>query len=81
MASAEVGALKVKIEPDLSEFAAAISQRIDLDDPLAKAIMANAPTGQDITAHIGDQTFKLHHWTVQRDHGSTSMQTTWTKDN
>lgn len=71
----------IKLVPDLSGFTQLLSQELDLDDPLAKAIinypdwMGDVP---DITATVGGQTFTLHHWTVTATPaGSRCLRTAW----
>lgn len=74
--------VKVKLVPDLSEFTRLLTQELDLDDPLAKAIIAHAAAdARPITATVGTQTFELDHWTIDRVGSDTGqrarLRTAW----
>lgn len=78
MPAAEVATTKVKIVPDLSEFAQLLTQELDLDDPLAKAIVAATPSDlHTVRATVGDQNFELHHWTITTDEHGPRLRTAW----
>lgn len=74
---ANAGTAYVKIVPDLSEFGARMTQHLDLDDPLAKAIVDAPPTELRISARVGEKVFILHHWTVTSVDGARRLQTSW----
>lgn len=84
MANTPAAVGTIKIVPDMSEFAARLTQEISLDDPLARAIIDEThanPEGFRAYAVIGDRTFQLHHWTVvaRTNDEPQRLQTSWTE--
>ncbi|MCT7361306.1 hypothetical protein [Mycolicibacterium llatzerense] len=78
MAKSESPTVEVKVVPDTSEFAAMLAQQLDLDDPMAKAIIAAPPDETRIIARVGDQCFVLHHWTVVKVEARRVLNVSWT---
>lgn len=78
MAVAETATITVALRPDLSELRQLLTQELDLDDPLAKAIVAcSSDQLLSVKATVGEQTFELHHWTITTDGGGSRLRTAW----
>lgn len=82
MATTPAAVGTIKVIPDLSEFAARLTQEISFDDPLAHAIMdaTNAdPANINAFVSVGERIFALHHWTLiaARDGEPARLRTSW----